>query len=349
MQVSQVAWIAAALLCLLSGSAAAVDGRIEINQASVTAAGGWPFVISNPGSYVLTSELRVDDGMDGIKIAADEVVIDLNGFAIRGSHVCEPGNCTAGSTIGIEAISAGTFLAMRSTILNGHVRGFGGDCVFLGTDALVDGVVVSSCGGDGVSTSIRGTVRESRVSRCGEFGLRLDVISVYADNMLVPNGLGGGSGGSVIGGADGCGNICTPGEPCVCAHERGRRYYLTTASYQGWIAANVGNCEDEFHFASYWEIYDTTSLVYDTNLGETRDDSGEGPPSGLKGWIRTGFVSTTGPAGQANCNNWSGLINSGSHVELNDVWTTTTEANERWSAGTTACTTSLPVWCVEDF
>ena len=45
----------------LASLASAADGVIEINQASVKAAGGFPFVISQPGSYRLTGNLDVTD------------------------------------------------------------------------------------------------------------------------------------------------------------------------------------------------------------------------------------------------------------------------------------------------
>ena len=42
-----------------AASAGAVDGTIEINQAKVMAAGGFPYLISNPGSYRLTGNLAI--------------------------------------------------------------------------------------------------------------------------------------------------------------------------------------------------------------------------------------------------------------------------------------------------
>ena len=39
----------------------AADGVIEINQAGIEADGGFPYVISEPGSYILTGNLMVPD------------------------------------------------------------------------------------------------------------------------------------------------------------------------------------------------------------------------------------------------------------------------------------------------
>jgi hypothetical protein len=81
-------FIAAATVLGLAGPAGAVDGTIEINQAKVLAAGGFPFIITTPGSYRLTSNLTVPAGKIGIENSAGGtaggVTIDLNGFSIIG-------------------------------------------------------------------------------------------------------------------------------------------------------------------------------------------------------------------------------------------------------------------------
>src|SRR5262245_44146183 len=65
-------------------SALAVDGVVLINQATVTAAGGFPHTISQPGSYKLSGNLAVPAGVNGIYISASNVTLDLNGFTISG-------------------------------------------------------------------------------------------------------------------------------------------------------------------------------------------------------------------------------------------------------------------------
>ena len=78
---------------MISNSVVASDGRIEINQVSITEAGGFPFTIDKAGSYVLTSDLVVPASTDGLIIDANGVNIDLNGFSISGPATCSPGNC----------------------------------------------------------------------------------------------------------------------------------------------------------------------------------------------------------------------------------------------------------------
>ena len=67
-------------MALLPACAFAVDGEILINQATVMAAGGFPFVISNPGSYKLSGNLSVPAGKGAMQITTSNVTLDLNGF-----------------------------------------------------------------------------------------------------------------------------------------------------------------------------------------------------------------------------------------------------------------------------
>ena len=44
-------------IALLPACALAVDGVVLINQSTVVAAGGFPYIISQPGSYKLSGNL----------------------------------------------------------------------------------------------------------------------------------------------------------------------------------------------------------------------------------------------------------------------------------------------------
>jgi parallel beta-helix repeat protein len=143
---------AAAATIAFAISAGAVDGTIEINQAKVLAAGGFPFVISGHGSYRLTSNLKPPAGTDAIDVSASNVTIDLNGFGIIG-----PGSTSLTPT-GIGASGANDV-----TVENGTVTGFGigvdvgnfgivrdvhadvnGSGIQAGFDALVDGCTANN-------------------------------------------------------------------------------------------------------------------------------------------------------------------------------------------------------------
>lgn len=135
-----------------------------------------------------------------------------------------------------------------------------------------------------------------------------------------------------------------------------RSYYLTTDLFNGDKAdGNDGNgagvCAQGYHFGSLWEIFDTSNLKYNTDLGLKKDDSGGGPPTYSSGWVRTGYSSDfSSTPGNANCRNWStnDSGDKGSTVYLPLGW----EAGgdfDIWKVNASACNLSGYVWCVEDY
>jgi hypothetical protein len=130
-----------------------------------------------------------------------------------------------------------------------------------------------------------------------------------------------------------------------------RQYYLTSSyAYDGSQATSV--CAAGYHMASLWEILDPSNLRYNTNLGDSRADSGMGPPTVSFGWVRTGHNNDTGTTpGQANCNSWSSAsgAHSGTTVRLATDWSDATQQDMFvWDVGVRACSDTAPVWCVAD-
>jgi hypothetical protein len=135
----------------------------------------------------------------------------------------------------------------------------------------------------------------------------------------------------------------------------GRGFYLTpNNTFQGDDALTA--CAAGYHMASLWEIYDVSNLAYDTVLGYTGSDSGEGPPTNMLGWVRTGYHTADGDAtpGIGNCLAWTSnsATDHGTVVMIGYNWTLTGTAISPWqaidSAGLTECSDSWRVWCVED-
>lgn len=114
------------LAVLLSLSAFAVDGTILINQASVMAAGGFPYVITQPGSYKLSGNLIVPFNTDGIDINAGDVLLDLNGFSVKGPGTCNGSFDSPPTVCNGNAAFADGIVALKDnvTIKNGSVEGF---------------------------------------------------------------------------------------------------------------------------------------------------------------------------------------------------------------------------------
>jgi hypothetical protein len=130
-----------------------------------------------------------------------------------------------------------------------------------------------------------------------------------------------------------------------------RQYYLTSSyAYNGSQATSA--CAAGYHMASLWEILDPSNLRYNTSLGDSRADSGMGPPTVSFGWVRTGHNNDTGTTpGQANCNSWSSSsgAHSGTTVRLATDWSDATQQDMFvWDVGVRACSDTAPVWCVAD-
>jgi parallel beta-helix repeat protein len=177
---------------LLAGALRAEDGQRELSQSSM------PCVITNAGSYLLTENLRGIAGYHGITIAADNVLLDLNGFTLTGIpgthsgiYVAEQrrgitvrnGSVDRWDKIGIEAgcasNSAFVNLILANCKSNGMVTGYG--CTV---------VECKACG-----NAITGIEVEngSTVSRCsaltnGEHGIAVHSGTTVEDCILHNNG-----------------------------------------------------------------------------------------------------------------------------------------------------------------
>jgi hypothetical protein len=329
-------------------SAHADSGRIEINQASVDAAGDFPVTISAPGNYLLTGDLTVPAGIDAFVLNTSEVVIDLNGFTIHGPFLCNTSSCVAGAG---SAIRPGNSLAFGrdSTVPNGTIRGFGGDCVSLFSQVRVDDLLVTECGLNGISVRDGSLVTNNRVSRTGEVGILMGGIThppAYAHNTVANVGLRGGTFSAVSGGRATAGNSC---DDASCFGSERRRYYLT----QSFSAGNHGatGCTAGFHMAAVFELIDLSDLKYDTALGRTSQDSASGPPTSV-GWIRNGTsFNSLLTCGSAQSGPWTSADanDEGSLMSANvGLFGAPASGIPRWETQLTSCDTTHPMWCVED-
>lgn len=118
-------------LALAAPCAFAVDGVVLINQSTVMAAGGFPYTISQPGSYKLSGNLQAPAGSNGIVIAASNVTLDLNGFTIFGSSI---------------GLGTGVLLSARNspkatTVRNGTISGNG---LFVDLEGTLSGTVLEN-------------------------------------------------------------------------------------------------------------------------------------------------------------------------------------------------------------
>jgi hypothetical protein len=120
------------------------------------------FLVTQPGSYYLTTNLSVGPGTNAMRILASDVVIDLNGFTIYGTT-----SRSAIQTFGLNVA--------RVRIHNGSLVGWGGGIDFISNGVVTNGtfedlVLVFS----NLSSFVYGIgsgAERARVSRCTITGL----------------------------------------------------------------------------------------------------------------------------------------------------------------------------------
>ena len=178
-----------------SGVAIAAPGQVELNQTCAVSTGcaagdvpGFPIRLEASDSYVLTSDLVVpDENTTAIVINADQVSLDLAGFAIRG-----PGLAGIGDGIRSEV------LRDEARIQNGSIVGVGRDGVAVQRRSVVRDVRVIGPGADGVRTSNSGLVLRCRVENAGGHGIDVGGSSLVIETQS--HGAGG-NGIRTVGGA----------------------------------------------------------------------------------------------------------------------------------------------------
>ncbi len=143
----------------------------------------------------------------------------------------------------------------------------------------------------------------------------------------------------------------TTGDPAL-VNLTARGYYQTGALANGSGALTA--CATGYHMATLAEIFNTASLRYakETPGAAQSADSGNGPPYGFAGWVRTGTAtSNANVVGQGNCSLWTSSLaaNFGTTLVLDTSWLGAAPSNiSPWNAVTATCSSNRRVWCVQD-
>lgn len=156
---------------LFTPNSFAVEAKIslvEISQKDV------PFIITNPGSYRLISNLTVSAAdVTAITNNADNVTIDLNGFTITG-----PGKGIPGFGIKND-MQRGVF---NVVVMGGTVRGWGIGIHLHGTNNRVENVRVFETG-HGIFVGSSSVVSQCQVAFCG-VGIDTDDGTMVLNNTI---------------------------------------------------------------------------------------------------------------------------------------------------------------------
>lgn len=342
---------------LLPMLATATDGAVEISQTCAVEGGcapgdtaGFPVDLLQPGKYVLTSDLDHDPAVHGnteiVRLLADDITLDLNGFTIRSTSTCESGegNCPGGSVDGIDSSTAD-----RATIHNGRIIGVDGNCIRIASEASVRNMIVSHCGLLGISVGPNSLVRDCRITSTGRTGLHtyppfstdpLAAGTLYRDCTFARNGLRGemilpDMSASVSRTAKATGpNFCEDG---LCGNGR-RRFYIaqTSGGFAGGEAATA--CAAGFGVASVWELANPAVLEYDRNLGAT-DYESSGPPEFFRGWA---YVGTD----DQDCADWT-LSGAGLGTQIRLNRDPADQDVGPWEVLMSPCDSRTNVYCIE--
>lgn len=152
---------------------------------------GFPVTITEPGSYRLIGNLSVPDATTGaILIEADDVTLDLEGFAIQGPVDCTGEPVTDCSPSGEFTSHSGVrvFGGDNATIRNGTIRGMGFNGLHCNaTECTVIDIRAISNAQTGISVSNDGVIRDSIANSNGNIGI-VGGTGLIADNLSRANG-----------------------------------------------------------------------------------------------------------------------------------------------------------------
>ena len=163
------------------------EPRIPIGPGTTPGDGTTTFRISQPGSYYLQANVQGESAAKmGITIAANNVTLDLNGFALIG---------TGGTGTARGIVTSGE--RSNITIRNGTITNWSGSGIDLisgstSSNSLIEGVIASDNGFRGIQTSNRQSVVRACVARRNtSTGIAVGTAGVVTGCAAEENGFAG--------------------------------------------------------------------------------------------------------------------------------------------------------------
>ncbi len=161
---------------------AQVEPRVPVDAINTPGDAQNAFIITQPGSYYLTSDVVASGGSSGIWVNVVNtrgVTIDLNGFAVVGAGQDSDGNAT-GIVSGSEATPV--------NLSGGRVVGWSGRGVFIAGPARVHDLLVADCGSSGIEVyggtySETDDARVSIIERCEVRNVRRYGIGAFSSRV----------------------------------------------------------------------------------------------------------------------------------------------------------------------
>jgi hypothetical protein len=151
--------------------------QTQINQANISS---FPYYITKPGSYILTSNLTTSGSNVAIWITASNVNLNLNGNTISGSSVCTASGCTLNSNnFGIYTSSS----LGNVEIFNGSLTGF--TTAVYANGGIIHDLMVTSCS-NGINVNYA-TVHHNYVMNCAQVAIA-DELGTVSENTVLEYG-----------------------------------------------------------------------------------------------------------------------------------------------------------------
>ncbi len=150
----------------------AVDGIVLINQSTVNASGGFPYVISQPGSYKLSGNLVATVDHQAILVTASNVNLDLNGFTVT---------CAFQNPTSVTRCVGDLF---DSTVSNLSIRN--GVVALSATASAPANIVSFNSSGSVLVEELQIVMNSPEIS--GFVGLHVGPGSIVRHNIIRPNG-----------------------------------------------------------------------------------------------------------------------------------------------------------------
>lgn len=335
----------------INASSFTTDG--QVNMSSVTYYGGMPTTPASPsvtqlpstpgGLYFDGTRYRVWDNPAGAWVSLTTGTV--GGLLPWSELTGYPGACTGGQVVtgvGLALACATPIGTLSGGTGNYYGKWTGGAAMGIGN--LVD---------NGASVTI---IANSTLTVSGNaFSVGVSTFVVAGGNVGIgttsPQGKLDMNSKTIVNVAAPVNATDAANKAYVDAATGMRQYYLSTTLVTAVNALTA--CAAGYHMAALWEILHLSTLKYNTSLGSTLADSGQGPPAAVSafGWVRTGGPNNVTSAIGANCNAWTSTSgsDSGTLVYLNSTfWGSAGTNMSPWLATTLGCASVAPVWCVSN-
>lgn len=175
-----------------------IEARTPVDAAHLDHDNLDQFLIKKSGSYYLTGNIKGVVGKNGIGIQANNVILDLNGFALDGGGVgfaAVDAFSSRGGRIFNGTVTGWTGQSAVSTSAAGqidHVTAMGnaGFAMFLSADSVAHNCTASQNGG-GIITDVRCGIRDCVATFNTDTGFMLGANSEIEGCIATKNGSGG--------------------------------------------------------------------------------------------------------------------------------------------------------------